>query len=101
MTDLWGYSLKEAAELPVVNDPAANVIANPAHLVVPYLKQPHPMIVSPAGASSLPRPSKAIVIAYMREWYLPPDCTDVQFVTRRLPFGRELRMSYAARCSIQ
>jgi hypothetical protein len=99
LTDLWGFSLKEAARLPVVDDPNAALIGNPLHLVTPYLAHPHPIMLWPGNVGDLPRPSEAVVVSYVRDLAVPDWCRDPQFVTRRLPMGRTLRMSFAAKCT--
>lgn len=101
VTDLWGFSLKEAAHKPIVDEkPGLAVIAAPQHLVVPFLQQSHPQIVTPNQVSSLPHQSEAVMIAYVRDYPVPSWCKDPQFVTRHLPMGQEIRMSYAARCVV-
>jgi hypothetical protein len=101
VTDLWGYSLKEAAQLPVVDSqPGLPVIAYPSHLVVPFLLNDHPKVVGPDQIASLRRPGEAVMISLVRSQPVPQWCRDPQFVSRRLPMGREIRMSYVALCSL-
>ena len=52
LTDLWGFSLKEAARLPVVDDPNAVRIGNPLHLVTPYVAHPHRSCCGPATSET-------------------------------------------------
>ena len=100
-TDFWGFSLREAAGLQLVNDPSLPVVGNPLHLVQPYLQQPHPVILWPGQMGVLPKASEYIIVSYVRDTSVPDGCSKEAFVTRQLPMGHVLKMSFAARCKIQ
>lgn len=101
-TDLWGFSIKEAARLPVVNDPSLPVVGYPKHLVEPYLLETHPMLIWPREMDKkLPKGSEYIIVSYERWASVPDGCSETQFITRRLPMGQEMKMSFAARCTVR
>lgn len=97
-TDFWGFSLKEAAELPAVTHSSSIVIGNPKHLVAPFLPRER-TIVSMEVAAKLARFTDAVLISYMRWRPMPVWCSDPEYVVRRLPLGgRPLHLSFAAHC---
>lgn len=99
LTDLWGFSLKEAARLPIVTDSDEPIFGYPAHLIRPYVSPPGRPVAPLDDAGRLPAHSNYVVVAYTRDTQVPEGCSEVQYVVRSLPMGGlPLRLSFAARC---
>ena len=101
-TDFWGFSLKEAAQKPVVSQSKVPVLGNPAHLVGPYVPAGTPLVLELSEMGRLPAGSKAVLVSYTRGMAaIPQECSEPQYVKRQLPIGgRILYLSFAARCLV-
>lgn len=97
-TDYWGFSLKEATKLPVVDSPNTVIVANPRHLFQPFLPE-EAMRLTVGDIEKLPGGTQAVLISYPRKLTIPASCSDAEHVVRQLPLGgKPLRLSYATRC---
>lgn len=100
-TDFWGFSLREAAQLPVVRESTLPVVGNPSHLIAPYVQPPGRPFQGAETIRTLGTGNDAILVSYTRYTPVPAGCSDVQYVARQLPAGgRVLLLSFAARCKL-
>jgi hypothetical protein len=100
-TDYWGFSLREAAQLPPVKNNTLPILGNPVHLVAPFAAPPGRVVKWLGAASELGAGSEAVVVSYTRLQPVPSGCVDPQFVIRQLPAGgRKLLLSFASLCRV-